>query len=133
MVTSTISQSTDPSSQRSHEPEARGSLEDYDDLHMFESTFKLLNSLPNDVQGEIFCYEAYHDGNTYEPDPTHAFKSTSDPDTLYHHQAMRAPDRQHFRAAMDTEIKDQLANGNFNVMKSHRCQKTHRCYLQCGK
>ena len=50
-------------------------------------------------------------------DPLLAFKATSDPDTLYYHQAMRQPDREHFKLAMDKEIKDQMNNGNFTVMR----------------
>ena len=84
---------------------------------MFEATLRMMNNIPNEVQGEVFCYESYFAFNNLEPDPLYAFKSTSDPDTLYHHQAMKAPDRQDFRDAMDKEIKDQLANGNFTVIR----------------
>ena len=87
---------------------------------MMESTIKLLNNIQNDVQGEIFCYETYFAFNNNEPDPLYAFKSTSDLDTLYHHEAMKASDRQYFRDAIDKEIQDQLANGNFTVMKRNK-------------
>ena len=43
-------------------------------------------------------------------------KAQSDPDTMYHHQAMREPDHKHFIAAMDKEIADQMANGNFVLL-----------------
>jgi len=56
------------------------------------------------VQGEIFCYETYFAFNNNEPDPLYTFKSILDPDTLYHHEAMRASDRQYFCDAMDKEI-----------------------------
>ena len=45
--------------------------------------------------------------------PILALKAQSDPDTMYHHQAMREPDHQKFTTAMDKEIADQMANGNF--------------------
>ena len=45
------------------------------------------------------------------------YKSIADPDTMYHHQAMRQPDRDDFKAAMDKEIKDQMRNGNFTVLR----------------
>eukprot|EP00957_Ditylum_brightwellii_P108488 8275080-Ditylum_brightwellii.AAC.1 len=32
-----------------------------------------------------------------------SFKASSDPDTLYYHQTMAAPDREEFRAAIVTE------------------------------
>ena len=46
-------------------------------------------------------------------EPIMAMKAQSDPDTMYHHQAMRQPDHDKFTAAMDKEIADQMANGNF--------------------
>ena len=50
-------------------------------------------------------------------DPLLAFKATSDPDTMCHHQAMREPDREDFKFAMSKEIHDQMKNGNFTVLR----------------
>jgi len=50
-------------------------------------------------------------------DPLYSFKATSDPDTMYHHQAMRQPDREDFKLAMNKELQDQMANGNFTVLR----------------
>ena len=49
--------------------------------------------------------------------PLTVFKATSDPDTMYLHQAMREPDRKEFVTAMQKEIKDQSDNGNFTIVK----------------
>lgn len=38
--------------------------------------------------------------------PLQAFKTISDPDTMYLWQAMREPDREQFRAANEQEIAD---------------------------
>jgi hypothetical protein len=35
-----------------------------------------------------------------------AFAATSNPDTMYLHEALRAPDREHFIEAMQKEVKD---------------------------
>jgi hypothetical protein len=43
-----------------------------------------------------------------EEGPIYAYKSTADPDTRYHHQAMKQPDAQEFRKAMEKEWNDQL-------------------------
>ena len=50
-------------------------------------------------------------------------KVSADPDTMYHHQAMREPDRDEFVKAMQTEIDDQMENGNFTIMKRHKVPK----------
>jgi hypothetical protein len=46
-----------------------------------------------------------------------AFKATTDPDTMYMHEAMREPDREEFRAAMAKEVADQMNNGNFSIVE----------------
>lgn len=43
-------------------------------------------------------------------------KAQSDPDTMYHHQAMRQPDHEKFAAAIEKEIADQMENGNFVLL-----------------
>src|SRR6056300_397126 len=72
----------------------------------------------NDIEGEIFCFEAMFPNYAGEPeqDPLQAFKATSDPDTMYMHEAMREKDADEFKRAMVKEWKDQLENGNFSVI-----------------
>ena len=41
----------------------------------------------------------------------------SDPDTMYHHQAMQQPDRELFRRAMQKEMDDQMADENFELVQ----------------
>ena len=67
---------------------------------------------------EIFCLEAICDQYKVNPefDPIEAFKATTNPDTIYHHQAMKQPDREDFKDTMDKKIKDQMKNGNFAVL-----------------
>lgn len=48
--------------------------------------------------------------------PVYAYQSTSDPDTMYLHQAMKAEDREQFLQAMDKEVEDQMENGNFKII-----------------
>jgi len=47
----------------------------------------------------------------------HAYKATSDPDTLYYHQAMKESDADEFRVAMRKEWEDQRRNGNFEIIR----------------
>jgi Reverse transcriptase (RNA-dependent DNA polymerase) len=71
-----------------------------------------------DVEGEIFCYEAlFPEDRLDKSDPLMIYKATSDPDTMYMHQAMREPDRDEFKKAMVKEVTDQMANGNFSIVE----------------
>ncbi len=47
--------------------------------------------------------------------PLMAFKATSDPDTMYLHDAMKEPDKKEFLVAMQKEVTDQAGNGNFSI------------------
>ena len=68
---------------------------------------------------EIYCLESMFDQHNDYPkiNPLMIYKATADPDTMYHHQAMRQPDRTEFKAIMDKEIKDQMKNGNFTLLR----------------
>ena len=44
-----------------------------------------------------------------------AYKATSDPDTMYLHEAMKQPDKAEFLKAMQKEVEDQTKNGNFSL------------------
>jgi hypothetical protein len=49
--------------------------------------------------------------------PISVYKASSNPDTMYMHEAMREPDKKQFEEAMDKEVSDQMLNGNFSVVK----------------
>ena len=52
-------------------------------------------------------------GNNYGKYPLSAYKETSYPDTLYHHQAMKEDDGKDFLLDMIKEVIDQVNNGYF--------------------
>ena len=83
---------------------------------------ELSRATVNGIEGEIFCFEAMFPAYAGEPeqDPLKVFKATSDPDTMYHHEAMRQKDAAKFIEAMDKEWNDQLENGNFTII--HRSE-----------
>ena len=86
---------------------------------------EILADTQNDIEGEIFCMQAMYPGGT-EQDGIHpllAYKSTSDPDTMYLHEAMKQPDKVEFLKAMDKEVKDQRENGNFSLIKKTELPK----------
>ena len=45
-----------------------------------------------------------------------AYKASTDPDTMYMHQAMRQPDKNEFVQAMQKEVNDQMENNNFKIV-----------------
>jgi hypothetical protein len=52
-----------------------------------------------------------------------AMTASADPDTMYHHQAMREPDRDEFKKAMQKENDDAMANGNYTIMRRTKVPK----------
>jgi hypothetical protein len=83
-------------------------------------TAEILTSTKDDIQGEIFCYQAlfpFDDQEVIEAEQSIlACKATSDPDTMYLHEAMKEPDKADFLKAMMKEVEDQVGNGNFSII-----------------
>ena len=57
------------------------------------------------IEGEIYCLEAISPNYAGQPelDPLQIYKATSDPDTMYMHEAMKEPDAGEFKKAMQKE------------------------------
>ena len=73
----------------------------------------------SDAQGKIFCLQAMlaNYADKTEPDPLMIYRMTSDPDTMYMHQAMKQPSYQEFRKVTKKEVDDQINNGNLSVIE----------------
>jgi Reverse transcriptase (RNA-dependent DNA polymerase) len=86
----------------------------------------------SEIPGEIFCLQSlFPDPNSSsdeEQNPLTAYKATADPDTMYMHEAMRAPDRQKFIQAMEKEVGDQMANGNYTIVRRKDVPKGHTIF-----
>jgi Reverse transcriptase (RNA-dependent DNA polymerase) len=84
------------------------------------------------IPGEIFCLQSLFPDSTSsseeEQNPLTAYKATADPDTMYMHEAMRAPDRQQFIQAMEKEVGDQMANGNYTIVRRKDVPKDHTIF-----
>jgi hypothetical protein len=52
----------------------------------------------------------------YTNHPLLAMAASNDPDTLYYHEAMKAPDRKEFMKAMYDEVQSQLANNVYSLI-----------------
>ena len=74
------------------------------------------------VQGELYSLQALfpdHQEQDFE-DPLLAFKSTSDPDTMYYHEAMKMQDRREFVKALVEEIQDNFRHRNFSIVHKYK-------------
>jgi hypothetical protein len=49
-----------------------------------------------------------------------AFKASTDPDTMYHHQAMKQPDKEKFQEAMKKECEAHFKEGNYKLIKKSK-------------
>ncbi|KAI2496437.1 hypothetical protein MHU86_18061 [Fragilaria crotonensis] len=79
---------------------------------------EITEATSHDVEGEIHCYVAMFpdDDRVNWDDPLLAYKATSDPDTLYYHQATKEQDKEEFENSMLKEVEDQYNNGNFSIV-----------------
>ena len=49
--------------------------------------------------------------------PMMAYKATTDPDSMYLHEAMQHEDKAELLRAMLEEVRDQMENGKFSIIK----------------
>ena len=74
-----------------------------------------LSEFEVDVTNEIFaCTTEASDGIT-EQHPLYAYSSSADPDTMYYHEAMNAPDKEEFQQAMLKEVQTHFENETFEL------------------
>ena len=69
------------------------------------------------MKGEIFCLSTiYPRENNLKENPLQAFKVTSDPDTMYLHEAMNDPDRKELITAIVKEVTYHMENGKYSII-----------------
>jgi Reverse transcriptase (RNA-dependent DNA polymerase) len=80
-------------------------------------TYSWATEITSDIPGEIMCLTAMYPTKDLNTDPLMALAASTDPDTMYFHQAMKEPDRLKFIEAMVDKIMGQMTNGNFVIVK----------------
>ena len=83
-------------------------------------TYSWTTEIKSDVPGEIFSKSALFPQDDGIPEEILAFAASNDPDVMYFHQAMAAPDRNEFIKAMEDEVNGQIKNNNFTII--HRSE-----------
>ena len=56
-------------------------------------------------------------------------KASTDPDTMYYHQAMREPDRDKFKEAIRKECEDHFRESNYKLISIDQVPKDQRMQL----
>ena len=80
-----------------------------------------------DNKGELLLFAALNDEPEEECNPFLAYKAVN-PDILRLHEAMKAKDKREFKTAMEKEVNDQIANGNFTVIPRSEVPKGFRVF-----
>ena len=80
-----------------------------------------------DNEGELLNFAALTYESNEESNPLLAYKAVN-PDILRLHEAMKAKDKREFKTAMEKEVNDQSANGNFTVIPRSEVPKGFRVF-----
>lgn len=71
------------------------------------------------IKGELFCLQTMftkeHDRDQRNP-LIMAYKATSDPNSMYYHEAMCKYNSDKFRKAMEKGTSDHFESGNFSII-----------------
>ena len=78
---------------------------------------EILELTSDGIPGEIFCSEVLNPDGACNTDYLQIYKASTDPDTMYLHEAMKEPDHKEFLKAMQKEVRDQMENGNFTIVR----------------
>ena len=83
------------------------------------------------VPGELFALSTLvpQDDMDDMGKPLMAYKAAiSDPDTMYHHEAMKEPDRAEFIKGMQKEMERQMEDGNLSIVRRDTVPKGQRIF-----
>jgi hypothetical protein len=70
-----------------------------------------------DAQACLLNPDDHEDQESWIEQQLLAFKASTDPDTMYYHQAMKEPDKEQFLAAIDKECEAHFKEGNYKLVK----------------
>jgi hypothetical protein len=76
-------------------------------------TSKPPDRLVYDAQACLLNSDDYEEQESWMEQQLLAFKASTDPDTMYYHQAMKEPDKEQFLAAIDKECEAHFKEGNY--------------------
>ena len=84
-------------------------------IDLMMSELDSIKKRQRDIEGELLSFAAMTHESAEECNPLLAYKAVN-PDILRLHEAMKATDQKEFKTAMEKEVNDQIAHGNFTVI-----------------
>jgi hypothetical protein len=86
-----------------------------------------------EIEGELFCLEAMYPVAEDAKNPLLAYKASADADTMYMHEAMKAPNKKKFIVAMEKEVADQSKKNSLSSIIDPKCQRELQSSQQSGR
>ena len=65
------------------------------------------------------------ENDSWLDDPLEAYAASADPDVMYLHEALKQPDRQEFKEAMEKEITDHVRKEFWSIFPKARVPEGH--------
>ena len=96
-------------------------------INLMMSELDSIKKRQRDNEGELLNFAAKTHVSAEECNPLLAYKAVN-PDILRLHEAMKAKDQKEFKTAMEKEVNDQIANGNFTVIPRSKVPKGFRVF-----
>jgi hypothetical protein len=118
----TVTSATNSPAQPSATTVVRHNTRPLRDRHPMQRLIKTMQAVTDDQvieqPIELLSLQAMFPGeaSTLWDHPLLAYAASSDPDTLYYHEAMKADDTPEFRKAMQEEVDGQMDNGVYELM-----------------
>ena len=87
---------------------------------------EICQAASNNIPGELLSLSTtWPETSTSPTDSAHPLilKAQADPDTMYLDEAMKQPDKQHFKDAMIKEVQAQLSNGVYSLIHRSKIPK----------
>ncbi len=106
--------SSQESQETSNEDRNGSDEEDQSEVYVTRSgrTSRPPERLIYDAQACLLSPEDYEKDESWIEQQLLAFKASTDPDTMYYHQAMKEPDKEQFLTAIDKECEAHFKEGN---------------------
>ena len=96
-------------------------------IDLMMSELSAIKQTQGSNEGELLNFSALTDEADKDNHPLLAYKAVN-PDILRLHEAMKATDKREFKTAMEKEVNDQIANGNFTVIPRSEVPKGFRVF-----
>ncbi len=113
------SQEVEEENQIDENEEGSENEEDLKDIYItrYGRTSKPPERLLYDAQACLITPNEHEELESWCEQHLLAYKASTDPDTMYYHQAMKEPDKEKFQAAMEKECSAHYKEGNYKLIK----------------